>query len=290
MQGRSLLFGNRMLDNRTHPEPMNNSFRLITYNIRYDNPADGDNAWAYRCAAVAALLQQYAPDLIGLQEVLKAQLADLTATLLDFAWVGVGREDGQTQGEYAPIFYRHARFELLATDTFWLSKTPEQPGSFGWDAACVRIATWARLRDKQSGATLLMLNTHFDHRGQQAQVESAHLVRTFLNAQSPPSPAIITGDFNCTAQSSAYQQLTTAAEMTGSPLLDSQFAAQTPHRGPSATFNTNFADPLHEKIDFVFIWPGDTFGIQQHAILDEQTQGRYPSDHLPILVELALAA
>ncbi len=279
---------------------MPNPLRTLTYNIRYDNPADGDNAWPNRRAAVVALLQQYVPDLIGLQEVRKAQLDDLAAALGDFAWVGVGRDDGQTQGEYAPIFYRRDRFELLASNTFWLSTTPEQPGSLGWDAACVRIATWARLRDQTNGTTLLMLNTHFDHRGEQAQVESAHLLRSFLHAYPQPIPAIITGDFNCTPQSLPYTLLTMTSDTAGFPLLDSQLYTQTPHRGPMATYNTNFADPLHGKIDFIFVWPnvwpnpakkGDgtpAFRIQQHAILDEQTQGRYPSDHLPILVDLLL--
>ncbi len=273
---------------------MTTPIRVLTYNIRYDNPADGPNAWQHRRQAVAALLQHYAPDLIGLQEALKPQLDDLAAALVDFAWVGVGREDGEAQGEYAPIFYRRDRFELLAADTFWLSATPAQPGTFGWDAACVRIATWARLQDKTNGATLLLLNTHFDHRGQQAQAESARLLRTFLNTQPQPTPTIITGDFNCTAQSVAYELLTNATDHASAradlPLVDSHLHGQRPHSGPTGTFNTDFADPLHEKIDFVFVWPPATFQIHQHAILADQTQGRYPSDHLPILVELALAA
>ena len=269
---------------------MPNPLRLITYNIRYDNPADGDNSWQHRRAAVAALLHHYTPDLIGLQEVLKLQLEDLAAALTEFAWVGVGREDGETKGEYTPIFYRRDRFDLLASDTFWLSSTPAQPGSFGWDAACVRIATWARLQDKTSGATLLLLNTHFDHRGQQAQAESARLLRAFVNAQPEPLPTLITGDFNCTAHSLAYQLLTAATDAAGLPLVDSHRHSQQPPSGPTGTFNTNFADPLHEKIDFVFVWPSATFQIQQHTILADQAQGRYPSDHLPILVELALTS
>lgn len=271
---------------------MNNTIKILSYNIRYHNPADGEQSWPHRKAQVAALFQRYAPDLIGLQEVIRGQLDDVAGALTDFAWVGVGRDDGRTRGEYAPIFYRRARFDLLQSDTFWLAETPHQPGSFGWDAACVRIATWARLRDKATGATLMMLNTHFDHRGEQAQVESARLLRTFLNEPAQAVPAIITGDFNCTAQSWGYQLLTQPTETTGLPLADAMWQSQTPHRGPVATFTTGFADPLQEKIDFIFIWPAPpdasipTIQVLHHTILDDQTDGYYPSDHLPILAEV----
>lgn len=275
---------------------MSNSLRIISYNIRYNNPGDKHNAWPQRKARVAALLQQYNPDLIGFQEVLKEQLDDLTAHLSAFAWVGVGRDDGATAGEYAPIFYRRAHFDLLATGTFWLSETPQEPGSFGWDADCVRIATWARLRHKVSDCTLLMLNTHFDHQGEQAQVESALLLRRFLNDPAQRLPAVITGDFNSTAQSWPYEILTTPSEMAGFPLVDTMLHSQNPHRGPRATWANNFTDPLDGKIDFIFMWQMPpvvdgampTLQVRQHAILDDQNEGYYPSDHLPVLAELTI--
>lgn len=275
---------------------MNTLLRTISYNIRYHNPADGVNAWPHRQAQVAALLHRHTPDLIGLQEVLKDQLADLAGALTDFAWVGVGREDGRTRGEYAPIFYRRTRLELLASDTFWLSETPDQPGSFGWDAACVRIVTWAAFQDQANGATLLLVNTHLDHRGAQAQVESARRLRRFLNDPAHRLPAIVTGDFNCTAQSWPYHVLTQPIAAAGIPLTDAMVHTQTPHSGPVATFTHGFADPLQEKIDFIFIWPGQAgeaialpdLQVQRHAILPDQTDGRYPSDHLPVLADIVL--
>jgi len=275
-------------------EHMNSTLRIISYNIRYNNPADGVNAWPYRKEQVAALLQRYLPDVIGLQEVVKPQLDDLVARLPTWAWVGVGRGDGKCADEFAAIFYRRERFDLLATDTFWLSATPHQPGSFGWDAACVRIATWARLRDKTNGARLLLVNTHFDHRGAQAQLESARLLRRFLNDPAQPMPAIITGDFNCTAASPSYQLLTEPNPAAGLPLLDAMQHTETPHRGPLGTWTTNFADPVSDKIDFIFVWPKPTadgavtpaLTVRHHAILDDQTAGRYPSDHLPVLAEI----
>ena len=275
---------------------MGNSLRVISYNIRYNNPSDGNNAWPRRKARVATLLQQYAPDLIGLQEVLKDQLDDLAERLPAFAWVGIGRDDGKTEGEYAPIFYRRDCFTLLAADTFWLSETPHEPGSFGWDADCVRIATWARLRHHASGSTLLMLNTHFDHQGEQAQVESALLLRRFLNDAPQRLPAVITGDFNCTAQSWPYEILTTPSETSGFPLLDTMLHTQTPHRGPRATWAGHFTDPLDGKIDFIFIWQTlsatagaiPTLQVRHHAILDDKSEGCYPSDHLPVMAEIEI--
>lgn len=275
---------------------MSNPLRIISYNIRYNNPADGCHAWPHRKARVAALLQQYTPDLIGLQEVLKEQLNDLAAHLPAFAWVGVGRDDGVAGGEYAPIFYQRDRFDLVKTGTFWLSETPQQVGSFGWDADCVRIATWVQLHHKASDSSLLMLNTHFDHRGEQAQVESALLLRRFLNDPALRLPAIITGDFNCTAQSWPYDILTMPSETAGFPLLDTMLHTQTPHHGPRATWANNFTDPLDGKIDFIFIWqiPPDTEGaistlqVRQHAILSDQNEGYYPSDHLPVMAEVAI--
>lgn len=275
---------------------MSNRLRVISYNIRYNNPRDGSNGWPYRKERVAALLQNYAPDLIGLQEVLKDQLDDLVARLPAFAWVGLGRDDGQTAGEYAPIFYRRDRFDLVRAGNFWLSETPHQPGTLGWDADCVRIATWARLHHKASGNTLLMLNTHFDHQGEQAQVESALLLRRFLNDPAQRIPALITGDFNSTAQSWPYEILTVSSEAAGFPLLDTMLHTQMPHVGPRATWANNFSDPLDGKIDFIFIWhvPPTADGthpalqVRQHAILADQSDGYYLSDHLPVMAEIEL--
>jgi len=261
--------------------------RVITYNIRYNTARDGENAWPHRKDRVAQLLHQYEPDLIGLQEVKQDQLTDLIQRLPDFAWVGVGRDDGKTAGEYAPIFYRRARFRLKENGTFWLSQTPNIIGSVGWDASMARIATWAKFVDLQTETILLQLNTHFDHRGMESQIHAAHLLRTFLAEQPQPSPILITGDFNCTEESATYEALTLARAHKAPPLIDTMHATQTPHIGPLATFNNDFADPLQAKIDYIFIQhqPDNPIQVQRHVILADKQNGRYPSDHLPIMVE-----
>ena len=263
-----------------------NLLRVMSYNIRYDNPADGRNGWPRRKQPVVDLLHRYQPDLLGLQEVTHGQLTDLAAALPDYGWIGVGRDDGATRGEYVPIFYRQARLALQTSGHFWLSATPDVAGSFGWDADCVRVTTWAIFTDKLSGTTFLHLNTHFDHRGLTAQIESARLLHEFMAQQASIIPALITGDFNCTPDSVTYQALTAS-----SVLADTMVTSLHPHAGPTATFTTDFAEPLQEKIDYIFLYTppatSPAFTVQRHAILADQQDRHYPSDHLPVLVEVA---
>lgn len=264
------------------------SLRIISYNIRYNNPSDGTNAWPYRQERVSGLLTLYRPDLIGLQEVLHDQLHDLIERLSDFGWLGVGRDDGQTMGEYAPIFYRYTRLDLMESGTFWLSETPHVAGSFGWDADCVRIVTWAQFSDKTTSSKLLHLNTHFDHRGEQARIESAYLLRRFLAERDHDGAIIVTGDFNCTVESLPYRALTAADEVESPLLLDAMQHSQTPHHGPTGTTNHRFAEPLGNKIDYIFYYPVTAVTVLRHAILTDHWDGVYSSDHLPVLADLSL--
>ena len=150
---------------------------LGSYNIRYRN--DGDEAkghlWTKRCQVIADQLNYHHPDAFGAQEVLKGQLDDLLRALPDYDYVGVGRDDGHEAGEYAPIFYRRDRLFLLSDGYFWLSPTHTKP-SLGWDAACIRICTWAKFRVRESGEEFLFFNLHTDHVGVKARRESAKLV------------------------------------------------------------------------------------------------------------------
>lgn len=265
------------------------SARLCTlsYNIRYNNPADGANSWPQRQARVVSLLQKTQADLFGLQEVRHEQLTALATALPAYNWLGVGRDDGEMAGEYAPIFYQPSRLALQTHGYFWLSETPEQIGSFGWDAACTRIATWAIFADRVNDVHFLHLNTHLDHRGLVAQRESVKLLQTFLANQDPTLPAMITGDFNCTPDSETYHALTTPSQSTGVAFADAMMQSAAPHEGPTATFTTDFADPLQEKIDYIFLCNRPTvsnrLSVRRHAILDDHQDGSYPSDHLPVL-------
>src|SRR5688572_13434609 len=182
--------------------------RVMTFNVRYDTPSDGANAWPHRRDWVAALVRFHAPDAIGVQEALVHMLTDLDARLPGFARVGVGRADGRAGGEFSAILYRSDRLELLDSGTFWLSPTPEVAGSKGWDTAIERIATWARFRDRRTGCRHLHVNTHFDHIGEEARQESARLIRRRLAALAGGLPVVVTGDLNATPESVPYRVFT----------------------------------------------------------------------------------
>jgi endonuclease/exonuclease/phosphatase family metal-dependent hydrolase len=256
--------------------------RIMTFNVRYDTPSDGANAWPHRRDWVAALIRFHAPDAVGVQEALAHMLSDLDARLPGFARVGVGRADGGTRGEFSAILYQTDRLELLDSGTFWLSPTPEVAGSKGWDAAIERIATWARFRDRRTGCRHLHLNTHFDHVGEQARQESARLIRRRTAALADGIPVVVTGDLNADPASEPYRILTrdTVADATP-PLRDAMMASRDGHYGPTSTWTAFRAIEPGRRIDYVLVSP--RVRVLKHAILPDSWDGRFPSDHLPVL-------
>ena len=218
------------------------ALRVMTFNLRLNVASDGEDAWPNRRDAVARTIDGV--DLVGVQEALPDMLADLDARLPGYARLGVGREaDGG--GEYSAILYRTDRLELLDSGTFWLSETPETPGSQSWDAALPRIATWGRFRDRATGDEVVHVNTHFDHVGVVARQESARLLVRRLGTLADGAPVVLTGDFNVTPDSEVYRILT-----DGTGLADARLSA--PASGPDATWNGFGRDPLVRRIDFVF--------------------------------------
>jgi endonuclease/exonuclease/phosphatase family metal-dependent hydrolase len=256
--------------------------RVMSFNLRLDVASDGANAWPHRRDRVAALVRFHAPDAVGVQEALASMLADLDARLPGFARVGVGRADGREGGEFSAILYRTDRLELLDSGTFWLSPTPEVPGSKGWDAAIERVATWARFRDRRTGCRLVHLNTHFDHIGERARQESARLIRRRLAALSAGDPVIVTGDLNADPRSAPYR-IFTRDTIPGAipPLADAFAASRDGSYGPTSTWNGFEAIEPERRIDYVLVSPSIT--VLAHGILSDQWDGRFPSDHLPVL-------
>lgn len=256
---------------------------VMSYNIRYDNPDDGINAWPNRKDHVAEMMADiYSADIIGVQEALKPQLDELQARMPGYSWVGVGRGDGKEQGEFSPIFYKTDRFDLISTNTFWLSETPQRPGSKSWDAAITRIATWARLSDQESGQEFYIINTHFDHRGEVAKVESARLITEFIEDLDEGIPVLLTGDFNVTEESNAY------AVLAGSSLLnDTRYLSENRHEGPTASFSDwETLQPEESRIDYIFV--NNHVSVLSHQIADDRYDGRFPSDHLPVIAEISI--
>ncbi len=263
------------------------ALRVVTYNIRYANPNDGDNIWENRREAMAAYLQETAPDLIGFQEAEPEQRGWLAEHLTDYGWYGVGRNAEHDEGEGTPIFYRRDRFDVLDQGTFWLSTTPEVPGSVGWDAALPRVASWLRLRDKTTGGVLLMVNTHLDHRGPDARLESARLIVDRIDELASTDggriPVILTGDFNNRPGDPPYLAIT-EGEDEGTRLADARLVSRTPHEGGDATSNGFKALNPGAIIDHVFV--RDVAAVLSHRYDDPRIEDRFVSDHLPVVVEV----
>jgi endonuclease/exonuclease/phosphatase family metal-dependent hydrolase len=254
--------------------------RLMSYNIRYDNPADGEDAWPVRRELLAAQIRFHQPDVLGVQEALHHQLSWLQAQLGPYARVGVGRDDGGSKGEYTAILYRTDRFELLDSATFWLSPTPDKP-SVGWDAALPRICTRVLLQEKTSGRRLWVYNTHFDHMGENARLQSALLLVDSLRAiSSTEAGVVLMGDLNAEAQQPPVQAL-------GSWLQDAMEASQQPPFGPEGTFNGfRFQEPVRLRIDYIFTGRG--MPVERFATLSDSRNCHYPSDHLPVVADIRL--
>jgi endonuclease/exonuclease/phosphatase family metal-dependent hydrolase len=260
------------------------SLRVMTFNIRYDEPRDGVNAWPNRKKKVADVIRFHKADLVGVQEALLPQLRDLKSLLPGFSWCGVGRTDGKDTGEFSAILYRNARFELLETKTFWLSETPETAGSKGWDADYPRIVTWGKFRDRVSKKTFYHFNTHFDHRGERARTESASLILRRIGEIAGTSPFILTGDLNVREASEAYKTL--AKGTPTASLEDAKSASANGHFGGESTFSAFKELEPGMKIDYVFVRKG--INVVEHGVLSDRWDGLWASDHLPVLAEIIL--
>ncbi len=256
--------------------------RVMSYNVRYKNTIDSINGWEFRKDNVAALIKYHKADIVGLQESNLEQTGDLEERLKDYGWYGVPRMAGKN-GELTPIFYRKERFTLLDSGTFWYSETPDVPESKSWDAMYPRIASWVKLRDLSSGGDFFFFNTHFDHRGEIARQKSGEIIRQKMIEITGQRPVILTGDFNTREGSEAYQNI-----VKNGTLKDAFHITETPHYGPANT-SSGFAvttQPIRARIDYIFV--NSKVKVLEHATITDQQEGRYYSDHLPVIAEVRL--
>ncbi|TVQ66892.1 MAG: endonuclease/exonuclease/phosphatase family protein [Balneolaceae bacterium] len=259
--------------------------RVMSFNIRFDNPNDGPNAWPHRKDFVASMFRFHQADIVGTQEALHNQLLDLKTMLPEYNWVGVGRDDGKEAGEFCAIYFKTDRFTLIEGDTFWLSETPEEPGSMSWDTAITRIVTWARLHDKTNDRRFIIFNTHYDHRGVQAREQSSVLLMNRVNELADGDPVIVMGDLNVTEEQMAYRILAEPELHPGEMVLfDGFYHSRYGHHGPDTTWNGFNQIVPNRRIDYIFVNQG--FSVIQHGILADVRDGRFPSDHLPVLAEI----
>ncbi len=263
----------------------NPQIKVMTWNIRYDNPEDGINKWLNRKDALCGEIRNEMPDILSVQEALHNQITELQKQLKGDKSIGVARDDGKKDGEYSAIFYSKKQLKAIRCGTFWLSETPYMRGSRGWDAVCNRIVTWAEFKDKKSGRHFLAMNTHFDHVGETAQVESAMLIIKKAAELAGKLPVIVTGDFNVTDKSRAYRILTYSENEI--VLSDTRKRAEAEVTGPDFTF-TGF-NPETQPTDIIdFIFASWNIKVISSKIPEFNKDKPYISDHLPVIAVLEL--
>jgi endonuclease/exonuclease/phosphatase family metal-dependent hydrolase len=262
--------------------------RVMTFNLRYGTADDGQNSWERRRELVAAVIEDFAPDILGTQECLAFQRDFLQQGRIDHQVIAAGRDDGGEEGEMCALFVDGRRFAVLDAGHFWLSETPEVVGSRGWDAALPRLATWARLADALAGGReLLVVNTHWDHVGEQARRESARLLRARAAALAPGAPVLVMGDFNTPIDAGGPDDPGRLLREGGGdglpPLLDTFAAAAAPVAG---TYHAFTGSPQPGRIDAILAT--GQFSILAAAVVDTSAGGLFPSDHFPVTAVVRL--
>lgn len=256
------------------------NLKMMTYNVRYDNPNDGENAWQNRKEFICSQLSFYEPDVFGIQEALPNQVSAIASLLPSYTYVGMAR-DGIGKGESSNLFFKKNRFEMLQQNTFWLSETPDVI-SKGWDAALNRICTYVLLKDKKTKQTFWIFNIHLDHIGELARTNSIQVILTKIKTLNIKNhPVFFMGDFN--SQPTEERIIALKKEMN-----DSQDISQDSPFGPSGTFNAfKHNEAVTKKIDYIFLSKNSPWKVIKYAVLSDSKDLKYPSDHLPVFIELS---
>lgn len=259
---------------------------MMSFNVRYDTAKDGQHNWTHRRRLVAETIRYHAPDVVGIQEAMHHQLRELETLLPGYRWVGDARDTAARGGEHTAVGYRDDRFSATDTNTFWLSETPTELGSVGWDASHPRVATWVRLRETSSGEPLVAVNTHLDHDGAQARRKGIELVLDRLaEVVADDEPALLGGDFNCSVSEPAHRRTDGYRLPDGRELVDTR--RLTPSRHGPTTTRTDFEDLVPDMgIDHVFVT--DDVGVTGWSAVTDRDDDHYASDHLPVVVDCVL--
>ena len=256
------------------------NLKVMTYNIRLDVASDNENAWTHRKDFLVTQIKFYSPDILGIQEGLPSQIKYMKDSLPDYKIIGHGR-DGGDNGEYSAIFYNTKKVKVEQDSTFWLSKTPEKR-SKDWDAAIERICTYGLFTDLISLEKMWIFNTHLDHIGQQSRLHGMKLIKErimLINTQN--YPVIIMGDLNVEPDNELISNLKF-------DFRDTKDSSELKF-GPSGTFNGfKFNEPVTRRIDYIFVSKSPKTKVNKYAVLSDSKDLKYPSDHLPVYVELII--
>ncbi|MEG0849651.1 MAG: endonuclease/exonuclease/phosphatase family protein [Flavobacterium sp.] len=255
------------------------NLKIMTYNIRLNVASDGENAWPNRKDYFMSQVQFYSPDIFGVQEATPSQVIDIASGMPKYSKFGIGREEGGA-GEACTIYYKKDSFKLQESNTFWLSETPNVV-SRGWDAACNRVCTYGLFTDLKTKKTFYVFNLHLDHMGEVARVKGVQVVLEKIKTiNTKKYPVFLMGDFNSEPNTPQIAEIKKVMDDTRDVSKEKPF-------GPSGTFN-NFKhnEPVTLLIDYIFISKNSGLTVQKHAVLSDSKDLKYPSDHLPVLIEI----
>jgi len=255
------------------------SLKLMTYNIRLELASDGENDWTQRKSFFTSQIKFYEPDIFGVQEATPNQVTDISNLLSQYNYTGKGR-DGDGKGESSGIYYKKDRFILKQTNTFWLSETPDTI-SKGWDAAYNRVCTYGLFKDKKTKKLFWLFNTHLDHIGEIARTKGIQLILSRITTLNKKSyPVIFMGDFNSEPNTERILGLKKIMDDCRDVSIEKPF-------GPAGTFNGfKHNEPVTRLIDYIFISKSRILKVKKYAVLSDSNNLRYPSDHLPVYVEI----
>ena len=250
--------------------------KVMSYNIRMGTAKDGTNSWEYRYPATAMMIQDQKPDVFGVQEAFDFQIRFIEDNFTDYDCVGVGRDNGKSEGEHMSIFWNKKTVKMIKWGTFWLSETPEKP-SKGWDAACKRTATWALMKDKNTGKMFYFVNTHLDHRGSEARRQGLNLIVSRIDEINQKGyPMVLTGDFNMKPDDAA---------LTGLEQKMQSARKIAPKTDNHATLNLWGKGKADMVIDYIYV-TGFSACPEYHTITEKYGAWKYVSDHYPIYAKL----
>jgi endonuclease/exonuclease/phosphatase family metal-dependent hydrolase len=260
--------------------PKENTLRIATYNLRYENKKDTGNLWVDRSPVLINLIRFHDFDILGTQEGLKNQLDDVNTSLPYYERYGIARDDGKDKGEHCAIFFKRERFEMTDKGDFWLSDTPDQPG-YGWDAIHNRICTWVKLKDKLAGSSFFVFNAHLDHDGVKARNESSTLLLRKSREIAGNSTTVLLGDFNGDHGTEWYKTIVNSGHFR-----DSYKSVQHPYANNGSFNSWGQDDAANRIIDHIFITKD--IEVLKYGILTDTYYSRPPSDHFPVMADLVL--
>jgi endonuclease/exonuclease/phosphatase family metal-dependent hydrolase len=268
---------------------------VMTFNLPLGGMrGNAQNSWNNRRQIVLDILGNHQIDVLGMQEVQRTQLDEIRQALPKYGEVGVARDDGQTRGEYTAILYNKDRFMMYEDESgnFWLSQTPEIPGSRSWNTAYIRICTWVRLIEKETGNAFYVFNTHLDNVSQLAREQGILLIYDQIMARKNNDPFILMADFNTSEKETVIQYIKGQASLgkegqqpTPNPMpLEDTFRKLHPDANDILTRHDWTGNRQGDKIDFIFTSPG--IKVLDAQIIYDNVNGQYPSDHYPVMARI----